>query len=98
MLRFSVRTLMALVLGTAIGFAALRNANEFWGGLMVLAAVGSFGAAVLGAIILRGQERFSCAGFAFFGIGYLLIALDPDSTLRTSRAWPRLSYWTNFKA
>jgi hypothetical protein len=32
---FSIRTLMAVILVSAIGLAALRNANGIWAGLMM---------------------------------------------------------------
>jgi hypothetical protein len=74
---FSVRTLMTLVLLIAIGLAALRNANGIWAAMMLTVACGAVASAVMGALILRGKERYGWAGFAVFGGGYLAIAIGP---------------------
>jgi hypothetical protein len=44
---------MAFILASAIGLAALRNANDLWAGAMFLVALAAVGIAVLGAVILR---------------------------------------------
>ena len=54
---FSIRTLMAFVLVSAIGLAALRNAGDLWAGMMMQVALTAVGVAVLGAVLLRGRER-----------------------------------------
>jgi hypothetical protein len=77
MRRSSIRTLMAFVLVSAVGLAALRNASNLWAGMMLLVALAAVGIAVLGAVILRGKERYGWAGFAFFGGGYLALAVGP---------------------
>lgn len=77
MRRLSIRTLMAFVLIFAVGLAALRNANDLWAGVMLLFALAVVGVAVIGGVILRGRERCWWAGFAFFGGGYLALAIGP---------------------
>jgi hypothetical protein len=77
MRRFSIRSLMAFVLVSAIGLAALRNASDLWAGMMLLLALAIVGTALMAAVILRGQERHGWAGFAFFGGGYLALAFAP---------------------
>jgi hypothetical protein len=77
MRRFSIRSMMAFVLASALGMAALRNANEFWAGAMIMVALAAVGTAVLGALTLRGAERYGWAGFAVFSGGYLVIAFGP---------------------
>ena len=77
MYHFSLRRLMAFVLGSAIGLAALRNANDWWAGVTLTAVFGTIGAAVIAALILRDKERYIWAGFAIFGGGYFLVALGP---------------------
>jgi hypothetical protein len=77
MRRFSIRTLMSAIVVSAIGLAALRNANDLWAGMMFLVALTAVGVAVMGVVILRRREQFWCAGFALFGIGYLLLAVLP---------------------
>jgi hypothetical protein len=76
MRRISIRTLMAFILVSAVFLAALRNASEVWAGFLLLLAFAALGVAVLGAIILWGQERYRCLGFALFSGGYLALALS----------------------
>jgi hypothetical protein len=77
MRRFSIRSLIVLIVVFAVGLAALRNANELWAGMLLLVALAAVGVAVMGAVILRGKERDWWAGFAFFGGGYLALAIGP---------------------
>jgi hypothetical protein len=86
MRRISIRTLMAFILVSAVGLAALRNANELWAGMMLLLALASVGVAILGAALMKGRERAWWLGFAVFGGGYLVAALCPvRSDLATTR-------------
>jgi hypothetical protein len=75
--RFSIRTLMVLVLVSAVGLAALRSAGDLWAGMLLLLALASVGVAVMGAFIMRGSERYWWVGFAFFSSGYLALAVGP---------------------
>ena len=77
MRRFSIRTLMALIAGSAVGLAALRNANELWARVMMMLAVGLVCVAGLWAILLRGRERAWWLGFAVLGCAYLSVSLSP---------------------
>ena len=77
MRRFSVRALMAVIVGCAVGIAALRNANDWWAGTMLQVALTAVGIAVLGAIFVRGREQAWWLGFALFGGGYLVLAVSP---------------------
>jgi hypothetical protein len=77
MRRFSIRTLMAFVLVSAVGLAAIRNANERWAGVMMMLAMALFGVAALRAILLRGRERAWWLGFAVLGVTYLFVSLSP---------------------
>jgi hypothetical protein len=76
--RFSIRTLMAFIVGSAIGLAALRNANDRWAKMMFIAALVSIGVAALGGCFLRAKERARWMGEAIFGGGYLVLALTPS--------------------
>ena len=64
---------MAVVLMAAVGMAALRNANAWWAGAMLMLALASVGGAVLGIIIMRGRERYWWLGFGMFCGGYLIL-------------------------
>jgi hypothetical protein len=77
MRRFSIRTLMAFVIIFAIGLAALRSGNGLWAGAMLFVALAAVGTAVLGFIIMRGQERELWRGFGVFCAGYLVLTFAP---------------------
>jgi hypothetical protein len=75
--RFSIRTLMTVVVIAALGLAVLTHANDISAGLTLLAAMAAVCFALMGAIILRGSERAWCAGFVFIGGFYLAFAFEP---------------------
>jgi hypothetical protein len=77
MRRVSIRALMAVVVVSAVGLAALRNADALWAGLLLLVALAAIGIAVLGASIMRSRERCWWLGFAVFAGGYLIASLCP---------------------
>jgi hypothetical protein len=77
MRRISIRGLMAVVLVSGVGLAALRNASDLWAGIMLLAALAVLGVAILGVMCLREWPRFWWTGFAVFEGGYLLLAFGP---------------------
>ena len=81
MRRFSIRSAMAFIVVSAIGLAALRNANELWAGMMLLIALAAVGVAVLGALTLRGRKRHWWLGFALFSGGYLVLTLTPLTSI-----------------
>jgi hypothetical protein len=92
MRRISVRSLMAVVLVSAIGLAALRNANDWSAGIMLLVALMATGTAILGAIFLRNRERAWWTGFALFGGAYLALTFSPwlSETFRAKLATAHL--------
>ena len=77
MRRFSIRSLMAVVVVSAVGLAALRNANEQWAGTMLLVVLAAVGVAVVGAALMRGRERAWWLGFAVFAGLYLALSVGP---------------------
>ena len=77
MRRFSIRSLAAFIVVAAIGLAALRDASDLWAGMLLLLALAAIAIAMMGAVILRGGERYWWAGFAFFGGGYLAVSVGP---------------------
>jgi hypothetical protein len=87
MRRITIRSLMACVLVSAVGLAALRNASGPWAGIILLLALAVEGVALLGAALMRGGERAWWLGFAVFAGGYLVVALSPvRSELATTMA------------
>ena len=71
---------MGIVLVSAVGLAAWRNADEPWAGAMLLLTWGILCMAIVSAIYCKGGRRAWWLGFAVFGWGYLAL-------LRYSRDW-----------
>jgi hypothetical protein len=87
MRRFSIRTLMAFVVASAIGLAAVTSANDLWAAMMTLIVLAAVIVAVLGALFSRSKRRAWWIGFASFGGGYLMMSNGPGgSQLTTTRA------------
>jgi hypothetical protein len=72
MRRFSILGLMGFVLAVAVAFAALRGANQYWAGGLLLALLGLLGYAALASIHGQGRARAAWLGFLVIGGGYLL--------------------------
>jgi hypothetical protein len=70
-LRLTIAHLMTIVLYVGVGFAALRNADEFW-------AVAAYTLAVVGAFARSGRARTPRSSFAVFGWTHLLFLHLPD--------------------
>jgi hypothetical protein len=86
MRRFSIRNLMAVVAAAAVGLAALRNANGWWAGTMLLVALAVTWNAVLSAGALRDKEKYRQVGFALACDAYLIVALGSlQPSLGTTR-------------
>ena len=79
--RFTIGGIMAVVSVLAVGFAALKNADETWAGAMFLLTCSMLGLAVVGAICRQGAERAWWLGFALFGWGYMALAFWPSESL-----------------
>jgi hypothetical protein len=74
MRRFTILSLMGLIVGVAIAVAALRNADDYWAGGLMLATVLLLGMATLGAFYHSGRRRASRVGFVVFCGGYFALA------------------------
>jgi hypothetical protein len=73
MRRFTILGLMGLVLGLAVAIAALRNADDYWAGGLMMATAGLIGVAALGAFYHSGRRRARRLGFVVFGGGYFAL-------------------------
>ena len=76
-LRFTLAQLMAMVLYLGFGFAALRNADEFWASAAYTLAITLIAVALVGAFARNDKARTPWVGFAVFGWTYLLIVHLP---------------------
>jgi hypothetical protein len=89
MRQFSISNMMGFVVTCALGLAAVRNANDFWAGLMPLLVAFFLGLAALNVIHLRGAGRAWWAGFLVFAGGYHLLSSSSLGT--SSRSGPTLA-------
>ena len=76
-LRYSLASLMGLVLFCAVAMAALRQADQVWASLLFSGAIVVLGTAVLAAVFARGARRGFWVGFCAFGWAYLALAFAP---------------------
>jgi hypothetical protein len=90
--RFTIATLLGLVLFLAVGFAALREATELWDGAVFCTTLGVLSASVLLAVHRTDRRRAFWLGFALFGWLYLGASLIPpiESRLLTTKALAHL--------
>ena len=86
--RFTIAGLLGLVLGLAVGLAALRQASDVWDGLVFGGTLAVLLASVLLAVHRDGSRRSFWLGFALFGWVYLGASLIPpiEARLATTRA------------
>ena len=94
MRRFTILGLMGVVLGMAVAIAALRNADDYWAGGLLLTTVMLIGVATLGACYHSGRRRAGRLGFAVFAGGYFALAflgLSPNHLAKLPTSW-LLSY------
>jgi hypothetical protein len=90
MRRFTILGLMWLVLATAVAVAALRNADDYWAGGLMLATVLLIGVVILGAVYHSGRKRAGLLGFAVFAGEYFALAflgLSDQNLARLPTTW-----------
>ena len=75
--RLTIAQSMAIVLYVGFGFAALRNADDFWASVTFTLAIITISLAFVGAFARKGRARTTWSGFAVFGLAYLIIGLWP---------------------
>ncbi len=75
--RFSVSSLMVMIVLLAAAFAALRTPTPLWANAWFSVALASLVLAVPAAVYRRGQERAFWVGFAAAGWVYFVLALAP---------------------
>src|SRR5262249_33390892 len=90
--RFTISSLLGLMLFLAVGFAVLREATEVWNRHVFSTTLGMLSDSVLLAIRQADRRRAFWLGFALFGWVYLGASLIPriESRLLTTRALAQL--------
>jgi hypothetical protein len=76
--RFSIGTLMVVIVVAALGLVALRNVHDWSAALLPLMAAVAQEVAILSAMFLRGPYRFWWVATALSVGGYLFLTLDPE--------------------
>jgi hypothetical protein len=90
MRRFTILSLMGLVLILAVAIAALRNADDYWAGGSLLGTALLIGVTALGAVYHSGRRRAGRLGFATFASGYFALAflgLSDRNLARLPTTW-----------
>jgi hypothetical protein len=88
--RISIRSLMAFVVVSAVAIAALRNADDYWAGGMILATPLLLGVALIVALCGEERARARRLGFAILGGGYFALAfmgLSERNVARLPTSW-----------
>jgi hypothetical protein len=67
---FNIRGLMSVLLGSAVAFAALRNADDYWSGGLLIVTLILMGTAILVVVYERGRSQTGGLGFRVFGGAY----------------------------
>jgi len=75
--RITIAQTMAIVLYIGFGFAALRNADDFWASTTFTVAIITVSAALVGAIARKGKARMTWTGFAVLGWACVIFGLSP---------------------
>jgi hypothetical protein len=76
--RFSIASLLALVVFVAVGLAALQAASDVWDGCVFASTSLTLLIATLLAVHRRGRDRAFWIGFTLFGSAYLVASLVPN--------------------
>ena len=86
--RFTIATLLVVVLLLAVGFAALRESNETWDSGLFTLTLGVLLISILLGVHRTEARRAFWLGFALFGLVYLALSLVPsiESRLITTKA------------
>ncbi len=86
--RFTIGSLVMLVLLLGVGFAALRESNDLWDSSIFSLTLGVLLISILLAVHRTEKRRAFWFGFALFGSAYLGLSLVPsvESRLITTRA------------
>lgn len=75
MRRFRIRSLMGLVVVVAVGFCALRFANDLWAGCLMMATPLLLGVVLIGGVCGDRTRRPARLGFAILGGAYFATTL-----------------------
>src|SRR5262245_22121655 len=86
-IRFTIASLLVVVLLVAVGFAALRESNDLWDSGVFTLTLAVLLVSILFAVHRSEARRAFWIGFALFGWGYVGLSLVPsiESRLNTTK-------------
>src|SRR4051812_14732388 len=86
-IRFTIASLLVVVVVFAVGFTAMRESNEIWDSSLFSLTLGVLLISVLLAVHRTEARRSFWLGFATFGWIYLVLSLIPsiESRLLTTK-------------
>jgi hypothetical protein len=86
-IRFSIASLLIVVIVLAVGFAALREASDIWSSGTFTLTIGALLISALLAVHRARSARAFWIGYALFGCTYLVLSLVPviESRLITTK-------------
>lgn len=90
MRRFTILGLMVLILAVAIAAAALRNADDYWAGGLLLGTTLLIGVTGIGAFYHSGRGRANRLGFVVFAGGYfalVFLGLSEPNLAKFPTSW-----------
>lgn len=93
--RFTIASILVLIVFAGIAFAGLRASNAAWDSGIFGITLLSLLTTILLAVHRSTQSRAYWLGFAFFGCAYLAISLIPSTENRLPTT--RLLYWAGSK-
>jgi hypothetical protein len=91
---FNIRGLMSVILGLAVAFAALRNADVYWSGGLLIVNLILMGTAILAVVYERGQSQAGWLGFLVFGGAYLALSIGQLPSAEVSAKLPTTRFIT----
>ena len=90
MKRITILSLMGLILALAVSIAALRNADDYWAGGMMMATPLVLCVALIGSLCGKDRFRVRRLGFAILGGGYFALAflgISEPNLARLPTSW-----------
>jgi hypothetical protein len=86
-IRFTIASLLVVVLLIAVGFAALRESNDLWDSGIFTLTLGILLVSILLAVHRTASRQSFWVGFALFGWTYLVLSVVPsiESRLMTTK-------------
>jgi len=85
--RYSTKSLLIAFSIVAVCCGAIILAGPFWSAILFTAAFLAIMAAIVAAVLSRGQRRAICIGFALLGGGYLYMAMLDAPRQPNSGRW-----------